>query len=324
MLPTIAFRSLLLAIAAVAGLVACARQDNGQTFGEARKGFVTSFNDTRPAGETPQAPLARDGQLVRYPSTVGSLAAYLTPVPKDGVRHPAIVWITGGDSNTIDASVFENQPPDNDQTARQYREAGIVMMYPSLRGGNDNPGHREGLYGEVDDVLAAADWLAKQPGIDPARIYLGGHSVGGTLVTLVSEASPRFRATFAFGAVTDPALYQGDPVPLAPTKAEMALRRPVDWLSSVKSPLFMLEGTDGPVTNIDELRAFEQANTNPQVHFVALPGTNHFSDLASANRVIAAKILADTGPKTALTLSEAEVRPKQSSPVLQMPADRPS
>lgn len=56
------------------------------------------------------------------------------------------------------------------------------MMFPSLRGGNDNPGVKEGFLAEVDDVLAAADFLGKQNYVDPGRIYLGGHSTGGTLV----------------------------------------------------------------------------------------------------------------------------------------------
>ena len=32
---------------------------------------------------------------------LGDNAAYLTPDPKDGAKHPAIVWITGGDYSTI-------------------------------------------------------------------------------------------------------------------------------------------------------------------------------------------------------------------------------
>lgn len=308
-MPLVDARSLPLAVIAAAGLAACTPKTDGRTLAQARQGFATSFHDDRAPGERPPAPPAGEGRLVRYPSPAGQLAAYLTPVPQDGTRHPAIIWITGGDSNTIDASVFERPPPANDQTARQYREAGIVTMYPSLRGGNDNPGHREGLYGEVDDILAAADFLARQPGVDPARIYLGGHSVGGTLVTLVAEASSRFRAVFAFGPVTDPALHQRDNVPLDPgNKTEMALRRPIDWLGSVKGPLFIIEGADGPVSNIDELQAFRKASSNPQVHFLAVPGADHFSDLAPANRAIAAKILADTGPQPALTLSEADVK----------------
>ena len=130
------------------------------------------------------------------------LAAYLTPDPADAARHPAIIWITGGDCNTI-GNVWSPQSPDNDQSASAYRKAGVVMMFPSLRGGNDNPGQQENFFGEVDDVLAAADFLARQTFVDPTRIYLGGHSTGGTLVLLTAEYSTRFRAVFSFGAVDD-------------------------------------------------------------------------------------------------------------------------
>ena len=34
-------------------------------------------------------------------AAAGMLAAYLTPNPGDGQKHPAIVWITGGDCHSI-------------------------------------------------------------------------------------------------------------------------------------------------------------------------------------------------------------------------------
>lgn len=82
-------------------------------------------------------------------------------------------------------------------------------MSPSLRGGNTNPGVKEGFLGEVDDVLAAANYFEKQKYVDPKRIYLGGHSTGGTLVLLVSEGSPRFRAVFSFGPAGDVSGWRG-------------------------------------------------------------------------------------------------------------------
>ena len=33
------------------------------------------------------------------------------------------------------------------------------MMFPSHRGGIDNPGQREGFFGEVDDILAALPYV---------------------------------------------------------------------------------------------------------------------------------------------------------------------
>src|SRR5205085_2693378 len=99
--------------------------------------------------------------------------------------------------------VWQDEPPQNDQTASAYRKAGIATMFPSLRGGNDNPGFKESLFGEVDDVLAAREYLARQDFVDPKRIYLGGHSTGGTLVLLAAASTDQFRAVFSFGPVDD-------------------------------------------------------------------------------------------------------------------------
>ncbi len=275
---------------------------------DARKGFATTFHEDRGLGEPVPPPMAKQGRLVHYPSAAGPLAALLSAVPADGRRHPAIIWLTGGDANTIDGSVWNADPPGNDQTARQYREAGIVTLYPSLRGGNNNPGHREGFFGKVDDVLAAADWLAAQPGIDPQRIYLGGHSTGATLVLLMAESTPRFRAAFAFGPVADPAEYQGEDVPLAPpNKREMAPRRPVAWLDSVQASLHVFEGASGPVSNLGDLRNLRRATHNPLIHLYPVVGANHLSVLAPTNQLIARKILNDSGPTSTITFAPDEL-----------------
>ncbi len=92
----------------------------------------------------------------------------------------SLTLLTGGFSNSISAIAWTPGPVSNDQSASGFRDAGIVMMYPSLRGGNNSPGYIETFYGEVDDVLAAAKALAALDYVDAKRIYLGGHSSGGT------------------------------------------------------------------------------------------------------------------------------------------------
>jgi pimeloyl-ACP methyl ester carboxylesterase len=202
------------------------------------------------------------------------------------------LWITGGDCNSID-EIWSPAPRENDQTAAAYRNAGIVMMFPSLRGGNNNPGEKESFLGEVDDVLAAADQLEQVPYVDSDRIYLGGHSTGGTLVLLVAECSDRFRAVFSFGPAADVSGY-GDDFLLfnKANPQEVRLRSPAYWLDSIKSPVFVLEGTS-PTSNIVSLRAMARISKNASVHFLEVPSVNHFSILAPANEVISKKILQD-------------------------------
>ncbi len=273
----------------------------------ARRPFVTRIVRPTHAGAPAPAPPAGMFDLVHYRSPAGELAAYVSHAPGDGARHPAILWLVGGFSNDISELAWTPGPASNDQSASAFREAGVLMMYPSLRGGNDNPGQRENFYGEVDDVLAARDWLARQPSVDPARVYLGGHSTGGTLALLVDECAGGFRGVFAFGPVTNPVGYGSNTLAYdTANPVESRLRAPVSWLEWITSPTFIFEGTDER-SNISELKRLEQANRNPLVQFHPITGATHFSGLQPVSRLIARKILADTGPATNLAFTPAEM-----------------
>ncbi|MFL5342865.1 MAG: alpha/beta hydrolase family protein [Gemmataceae bacterium] len=279
--------------------------DTSVSLTDARKGFVSTLKPIGAEKEPVDEPSARVFRKLKFPAPPGQLAAYLTPDPKDGQKHPAIIWITGGDCNSI-GDVWSAAKPDNDQTAAAFRKAGIVMMFPSLRGGNDNPGVKESFLGEVDDILAAADFLAKQPYVDPARLYLGGHSTGGTLVLLTAECSDRFRAVFSFGPVEDVAGYPPEYLPFDQRNPkEIELRSPGRWLHSIKSPVFVLEGTNGG--NLSSLQAMARGNSNPKVQFLPVRGATHFSILAPVTKLLATKVLADSGPTCTISLSEGEL-----------------
>jgi dipeptidyl aminopeptidase/acylaminoacyl peptidase len=180
------------------------------------------------------------------------------------------------------------------------------MMFPSLRGGNKNPGAKEGFLGEVDDVLAATEYLRKQPYVDPDRVYLGGHSTGGTLVLLVAASSDKYRAVFSFGPASNVAGYGGEFVSCDPNDPrEMEIRSPERWVNTIKVPTFVFEGmTQG---NIDSLRDMAKDSTNANVRYFPVKGADHFSLLAPANKLIADRILKDTDPKSNLAFTEDEL-----------------
>jgi dipeptidyl aminopeptidase/acylaminoacyl peptidase len=217
------------------------------------------------------------------------LPAYVTTDPGDGKKHPAIVWITGGDNNSI-GDVWSLGDRSNDQTASAFRKAGVVMMFPSQRGGNDNPGKREGFYGEVDDILAATDHLAELPYVDPERIYLGGHSTGGTMVMVVGACSDRYRAIFSLGPVAAAGQYSGDYVYCdLNNDKEMALRSPIFWLHCVKSPMYVFEGAENG--NWDAIQLMVDENSNPKIQFFKVPGHDHFSVIAPLTEKLADQIV---------------------------------
>ncbi|MGA7832006.1 MAG: alpha/beta fold hydrolase [Terracidiphilus sp.] len=278
-----------------------------------RQSFQTAIvaNTLQPDGPAAPPP-AKVFALVHYSAPDGLLAAYITPDPHDGKRHPAVLWAHGGYGG-IGSFLWEKQSPLNDQSARAFREAGIVMMAPSWRGENDNPGRFEMFYGEVDDLLAARDYLAKLPYVDPDRIYLAGHSTGGTMVLLAAEKGGGFRDVFSLGGVSDlkRRLAAGSTSTAPPfdtqSAKELRLRSPIYFISSLKSPAFYFEG-ENEFTGKEALRmrtVAEQQKAPLQVFLI--PGANHFSEVLPTTRLIAKKILEDNGPKTTISFTQEEV-----------------
>jgi dienelactone hydrolase len=262
------------------------------TLGAARREFSTRISERAnvplPLPNPPAALFVRTDVTGMHGLV---LPAYVTPDPQDGRKHPAIIWLTGGETNSLD-DFWTPGPEANDQSASAFRQAGVVMMFPTLRGGNTNQGGKEYFFGEIDDVLAAAEHLARQSYVDPEQIYLGGHSTGGTLALLTAETSGRFKAVFAFGPVSTVDSYPASLVPVDLGQrdgAERRLRSPIYWLHGITSPTYLIEGRSPPsnAANVAELCA---KSRNPQVHCILPAGLDHFSVLSPVSRVIAARL----------------------------------
>lgn len=261
---------------------------------QARRGFRTRVQapeETAPA--LPQPPthlfLRSDYQNPQGHRLVG----YISPDPADGRRHPAILWLSGGDTNSL-GDFWTPGPDADDQSARAFREAGIIMAFVALRGGNGHRSQREYFLGEVDDVLAATRQLASIRYVDPARIYLGGHSTGATLALLVAAADGPYAGVFAFGPVASVDRYPNDRMPVdlrALDPLELKLRSPVHWLDDIRRPTWIIEGVEQPA-NLADLIELCEATGNPAVRCLRVPGADHHSVLRPATRVIAERIAA--------------------------------
>lgn len=268
-----------------------------QTLSQARLGFKTTLTRQTTIGDTAPPPGDSTLELTSYRSPVGSLPAYISRFPRDEEKRPAIIWLTGGFSNSISENAWETSPPENDQSAMIFRQMGLVTFYPSLRGGNDQNSFQEGYFGEVDDVIAAWTHLSTLKGIDPERIYLGGHSTGGTLALLTAESSSCFRAVFALGPVSQMSDYGAKYLPYDQSNPmEDKLRSPIEWLHGITSHTWVFEGVE-PTSNISSLRALRRANLNYLVRFKEMEGYDHFSVILPVSKAIATQILEDTGPR---------------------------
>lgn len=267
------------------------------TLARLRKGFKTEIFYPTTSGPAPEPP-ADVFTLIRYDAPLGKNAAYVTPL-HDGPKRPAIVWIAGGFDWNVDESAWTPAPRHNDQSASAFREAGLVLMLPSLRGSGDNPGKNECFLGEVDDILAAADFLAKRPDVDPQRIYLGGHSTGGTLALLAAASTDRFRAVFAFGPAEDPRGYD-ECIPLDAPLMEAKLRAPTWFVQEITTPTFIIEGEEGGNGPYDEL---QEARGSAPITVLMVPGANHFNVLRPGSELVARAILSDVSPTPSIKLT---------------------
>jgi alpha/beta superfamily hydrolase len=260
-----------------------------QTLPAARAGFKTTLVRRERIATRLEVPPQELFSLVTYAAPSGPSQAYLSRI--HGTRkRPGIVWLTGGFPAARGGSyVWTRGAPENEQSAAAFRDAGVVMLFPTVRGTAGNPGDQELMLGEVDDVIAAARYLASLEQVDPERLYLGGHSTGGTLALLVAESTDLFRAVFSFGPVAEFAGYgTEDPWPFErDDPEEWRLRAPVHFLDGVVSPTIVIEGAYG---NSADLRALDEATENPALSCVEIPHADHFTPLAAVNRWLARRV----------------------------------
>lgn len=181
-------------------------------------------NETPPAGV--EEILYHSGDLL--------LKAWISADPADGKKHPAVVYAHGG---------FSFGGADEWAMMQQFLDQGFVLMAPMLRGENGNPGYFEFFYGEVDDLIAAGDYLANVSYVDEERIFLCGHSVGGTLSMLVSMMPSKYRAHASYSGSPDQELFFLSFDRIIPFDSnnpeEIALRSPIEYPDSIIKPLFV-------------------------------------------------------------------------------------
>ncbi len=290
----------------------------GQSFAEAHDAFQTTLTTQDSDSDSIPEPPEGVFDLVKYPSKVGDLSAYVSSDPGDGQKHPMIIWVVGGWGNGISDFPWTYPEWENDQTGSAFWRSGVLTMYPSFRGGCGNPGHYETLFGEIDDIVSAYEYAASLPYVDPDRIYLGGHSTGATRALLAAEYTDQFRAVFCFGAVDDIKYHNNSQFTFDTAKKdEYVMRSPIHWLDDVKTPTFLIEGRDGNAENLERML---EATENENIHGYVLEGADHFAPLGPITPLLAEKILADTGAESAISVTQEELeQAMQQKPEIPLP-----
>ncbi len=275
--------------------------------------FQTEIVDNSFQGDgKPITPPKNKFLLINYEAKDGNMDAFLTPDPKDGKKHPAVIWLIGGYGGIGNDDYFwTDQPAENDQTGRAFRDAGIVMMVPSFRGENANPGIYDMFYGEIEDLESAREYLSKIPYVDPDRIYVVGHSTGGTRALLGNEYSKGFRAAFSLGGIPDLELRLKGSMRVAipfntKNPEELKIRSPRTYMKSLQSPTFYFEGEADYWFEFDEMKKIAEDNNIP-LYIYSIKGGDHFNIITPVTKIIAEKILNDTGEKANITFTKEDI-----------------
>jgi photosystem II stability/assembly factor-like uncharacterized protein/pimeloyl-ACP methyl ester carboxylesterase len=123
-----------------------------------------------------------------------------SPLAKDG-RLPAVLYVQGIICQSIDQPAYPEAP--DTRILHALADAGFLTMRVDKPGVGDSEGppcSEIDLETELAGFEAALRQLAAMPQVDPDRLYLFGHSMGGVLAPYLSAAVP-VRGTIVYGTL---------------------------------------------------------------------------------------------------------------------------
>ena len=199
--------------------------------------------------------------LVHYPSKDGkwqiSAFVYVPYNAEKNGQNAAVVAIHGGPEDQARNALSRN--------IQYLVNQGYFVIAPNYRGSSGYGKEFEDADrfdmggGDLDDVIAAAEWMKKTGFIDPKKMAVAGGSYGGYLTMMAVTKAPDLWAAgvpivpfvnwFTEIENEDPALREydistmGDPVK---DKARLQERSPINFVDRIKAPLLLLAGGNDP------------------------------------------------------------------------------
>ena len=124
-------------------------------------------------------------QHIIFSSESGTCEGVFVP-PNEAAHAPGVVLchphpLHGGDMENNVIRAF----------AEVFAAASFAVLRFNFRGVGKSTGrYGEGI-GEQEDTRAALTWIAAQPGVDVARLFLAGYSFGARVTLAVASTEPR-------------------------------------------------------------------------------------------------------------------------------------
>ena len=221
--------------------------------------------------------IGRRWLLVHFPCGELKLKAWLF-IPRGAENKPtaAVLRIPAGGNLFKPAVLGLGAVPE----VEPYVEAGYVTMVMSFRGTLDNRGNFNRSRGGLDDVLAALDFLKKQPEVDPKSIFLAGHSSAASLVLRVAQVSDVPRAVAVFAPASDWTEFFKNRLEKVSDETRRFLEdsSALTHAGETKCPVLLTHGTADrivPVSQSERL-ARRLKDAKKVYEFVAIPDGDHY------------------------------------------------
>jgi len=195
-------------------------------------------------------------ELLWLETSVGRVEAwYLPPLNGDGSGPAALCILAHGNGDLID------RWPSAVEPLRAMGVGVLLVEYPGYGRSQGTPS----LASIRESFLLAYDTVVQDPRVDPDRILLFGHSVGGAAVAGLSTERPSSALILfsTFTTVRALAVQQGLP--------GFAVRDPFDTLAAVREyarPVLVIHGIHDRIIPYSHGRALQAAA--PQGEFMAL------------------------------------------------------
>jgi len=199
--------------------------------------------------------------LVHYPSKDGkwqiSAFVYVPYNAERNGKNAAVVFVHGGPHQQVQNSF--------NRRAQYLANQGFFVILPNYRGSSgygkdfEDADRFDMGGGDLEDVVSAADWIAKTGYVDPKKIAVMGGSYGGYLTLMAAAKAPdRWAAAAPFIPFvnwftvlerTEPNIREhfiaamGDPVK---DKERLHDRSPIYFVNQIKAPVLLLAGGNDP------------------------------------------------------------------------------
>jgi uncharacterized protein len=157
----------------------------------------------------PHVAMAQGGDIIERDTLVTTGAIHLPAtlsLPAGAVHAPAVVLVHGSGPNDRDETVGANKP-FRDLAQGLARHGIVVLRYEkrSRAAPLSFMGRRFTVDDEVvDDALSAAALLRTLPEVDPGRVVVLGHSLGGTLAPRIGERDTALAGLVILAGATRP------------------------------------------------------------------------------------------------------------------------